>query len=455
MKTIRQVLITLLILLSFNKNSFAGISFKINGEDAPKVKLLFLGFNNVNPNLQQDAFEILERIRRNLKTTDLFEIINHAAPVAQDQSLQKTGNGINLAQESFDVEALPDFEKYSKIGVGAVVIAKFNYDKTGNLEVRLRMWDVLDERQLLGKFYNSSRDNYRKMSNVISDEIFKSITGERIGHFNSQITYVAETGPINRRAKQINIINFDGSNQRSLTSSRDLVLMPVFSKKTNEILYVKYFENRPQIFSLDLNNLRSKKVGGFRGPNLAAAVNPTDPNKILLSAIVDSNSDIYELDIAQNVATQLTKSPAIDTTPSYSPDGKKIAFASDRDLGQQIYIMDRDGGGVRKISSSGGSYSKPVFSPDGKLITFTKIKGGEFFIGIMQDDGSNEKMLSSGYLVEGAKFSPNGRYVIFSKKKGPYSKDSIPRLRVVDIITGFEFEIPTKEGEGAVDPDWS
>ena len=111
MKTIRQVLITLLILLSFNKNSFAGISFKINGEDAPKVKLLFLGFNNVNPNLQQDAFEILERIRRNLKTTDLFEIINHAAPVAQDQSLQKTGNGINLAQESFDVEALPDFEK--------------------------------------------------------------------------------------------------------------------------------------------------------------------------------------------------------------------------------------------------------------------------------------------------------------------------------------------------------
>ena len=61
---------------------------------------------------------------------------------------------------------------------------------------------------------------------------------------------------------------------------------------------------------------------------------------ILLSAIIDGNSDIYEFDIIKNRAKRLTKNSAIDTTPSYSPDGEKIVFASDRNRsGQQIYVM--------------------------------------------------------------------------------------------------------------------
>jgi TolB protein len=72
----------------------------------------------------------------------------------------------------------------------------------------------------------------------------------------------------------------------------------------------------------------------------------------------------------------------------------------------------------------------------------------------MSFDGTNEKLLTSSYIVEGAKWSPNGRYLIYSKKKGAFGKDSIPRLYTIDIVTGFEYEIPTPEGEGATDPDW-
>jgi TolB protein len=454
-KNLQSVLITLLILLSFNKASYAFLSLNVNSEDIPKTKILFLGFSNINPSLQKDSFEVLDKIRKNLKTTDLFEVINQAPSTqVQSQTLDRSKQGINLAQETFNLEALPEFEKYNKIGVGAIVIAQFNYDKIGNLEARLRMWDVLDQRQLFGKFYTASHDNYRKMANVISDEIFKAITGEKIGHFSSQITYVAETGLVNRRTKQIATIDFDGNNHRLLTNARDLVLTPVFTKNLNEILYVKYFEQRPQIFNLDVRTLRSKKVGGFRGTNFSAAINPLNSNKILLSAIVDDNSDIYELDIAENSALRLTKTTAIDTTPSYSPDTKSIAFTSDRDSGQQIYIMSMDGSSVKRISSSGASYSKPIWSPDGKLIAYTKIKGGQFFIGTMKPDGSAERILSSGYLVEGARWSPNGRYIIFSKKKEAFGPGSVPRLRIVDIVTGFEYEIPTPEGEGATDPDW-
>lgn len=440
---------------TFANQASAALSFSVKNEEIPKTKILFFGFDYADPRMQSDATEILERIRRNLNTTDLFEVIKQSGQMeTKSPKIISASPNANLGQENLTVESIPDFEKYSKAGIGAIVIGQFNRDESGNLEVRVRMWDVLDQRQLFGKFYTASKDNYRKVSNMVSNEIFKSITGEKIGHFTSRILYVSESGPVNRRIKKINVVDFDGENRRVLTDGRDLVLTPIFSRKSDEIFYLRYFENRPQIFSLDLKNMRSKKVGGFKGTTFAASTNPKDQGVILLSAIFDGNSDIYEMDIDKNIAKRLTKSSAIDTTPSYSPDGKQIAFSSDRDSGQQIYMMDDTGSSVKKISSGNGSYSKPIWSPDGKLIAFTRIKNGQFFIGVMLPSGKAEKLLTSGYLVEGARWSPNGRYIIYSKKKGPYGRDSIPRLYIIDIITGYEFEFPTPINEGATDPDW-
>jgi TolB protein len=232
------------------------------------------------------------------------------------------------------------------------------------------------------------------------------------------------------------------------------VLTPVFSGNKEELFYLRYFRGKSQIFSINSQSLLSKRVGGFRVTTFSPCPHPKDRNLLLISAIFEGNTDVYELNIGENSAKRLTKSPAIDTTACYSPDGKMIAFSSDRENGQQIYSMDVNGNFVKRISSGAGSYSKPVWSPDGKLIAFTKIKSNVFYIGIMNADGSNEKLLISAYLVEGAKWSPNGRYLIYSKKKGFWSKDGVPRLYIVDIVTGFEYEIPTPEGEGATDPDW-
>ena len=453
---ISRIVFFLLTFLTLSNQAFALVSFSVKNEEIPKTKILFFGFDSADPRLKSDSFAILERIRKNLKTTDLFEILKQDGhlEISQSNNFVSASLNENLVQENLSVESIPNFEKYTKAGIGAIVIGQFNYDLSGNLEVRVRMWDVMDQRQLFGKFYTASKDNHRKVSNIISNEIFKSISGESSGHFTSQILYISESGSAAKRIKKINLMDFDGENNRILTDGRDLVLTPIFSKRPNEIFYLRFYEDKSQIFSLDLRNLRSKKTGGFRGTTFAAAVHPKDQNLILLSAILEGNSDIYELNILSNSARRLTKSPSIDTTPTYSPDGKFITFASDRDSGQQIYVMDANGLSVARISFAGGSYSKPVWSPDGRLIAFTKIKGGQFYIGVIAPNGKGEKLLTSGYLVEGAKWSPNGRYLIYSKKKGAYGRDSMPRLFVIDVITGFEFEVPTPTGEGASDPDW-
>ena len=444
MKNIFLGIFLAILLISFNAK--AQMSFSINDTDSVKNKILFVGFESDDPNLNEDISEILKQIRMNLQTTDLFEILRKkSATITQDDQ---------NSQEQLSVETIPDFQKYTQLSIGAILVADFAYDERRNIEVRVRLWDVLDERQLFGKFYLASHDNINKVSNIISDEIFKAIAGETVGHFSSKVLYVAESGSARKRTKRIAIMDFDGKNHRYLTDGRDLVLTPIFSKNPNEIYYLRYFRGKSQIFSLNLNNLRSKKVSGFRGTTYAPSTHPTKPNLLLLSAIIKNNSDIYELDIDTNIARRLTKNKSIDTTPSYSPDGKYITFASDRSYGQQIYVMDKKGLDLKRISHGGGSYAKPVWSPDGRLIAFTKMKGRKFHIGVMLPNGKGEKILKSDYMVEGARWSPNGRYLIYSKKRGVFGKRSIPKLYAIDVVTGHEFSFSTPSGVGASDPDW-
>jgi TolB protein len=442
-----KILIFLVILI--NKTANAGLTIDIKDSEINKTKILFLGFESKNFTVDNEAKQILQKILYNLKTTNLID------PLIQNNLSQSPASDNNLNPQFIDINQIPEFDKYTNTGIDSLVMAQINHDLIGNLEIRIRMWDLLDRKQTFGKYYSTSSANYNKTANSISDEIYKSITGETLGHFNSQIVFITETGSYRKRIKKISLIDFDGGNFRTLTDGTEMALTPIFSKRRDEIFFLRYFQGKPQIFNLNTKTLRSQKIGGFRGTTLAPAVHPKFPEKILLTAIENGNSDIHELNIGQNFAKKLTKSPAIDTTASYSPDGNSIVFISDREGSQQIYTMNLESLSQTRISHGEGSYSKPMWSPDGKLIAFSKQKGNSFFVGTMTPTGKGEKLLTSGYLVEGAKWSPSGRYLIYSKKRAPYGLESIPRIYVIDIITGHEHEIPTPKEQGATDPDWN
>jgi len=451
MKYTKSILISAFLLSIFlvkPDSATAAINFRIDNKDIPKTKILFGTTEKNNPKdlaknlaIKDDIEEILNRVKNNLKSTDLFDI-------AQKNSITQ------IASVDLSIEKVPNFIKYHEVGVGMLLIVDGTFNQAGDLEMKIRLWDVLDERQLLGKFYSSHRGNYKKMASLISDEIFKTTTGEKMGHFDSKITYIAESGGTLKRVKRIAMMDFDGENLRYLTNGRDLVLTPIFSRQRNEVLFVRFFGENPQIYSLDISNALMRKIGSFRGTTFAPAISPADNNLIAFSVIENGDSNIYQMNLFTNQINKLTNAKAINTTPSYSPDGKHLVFSSDRGGSEQLYIMDFDGSNVKKISNDSGSYSKPMWSPDAKFIAFTKLKANQFNIGVIDIDGRNEKILTSGYLVEGAKWSPSGRYIIYSRKNGSYGRDSIPRLYVIDVLTGFEREVPTPENEGATDPDW-
>jgi TolB protein len=157
------------------------------------------------------------------------------------------------------------------------------------------------------------------------------------------------------------------------------------------------------------------------------------------------------MDLRSRQLRQLTNTPAINTGPSYAPDGSQITFESDRGGTQQIYVMGVDGSGQNRISFGNGRYSTPVWSPDGQYIAFTKQAGGRFAIGVMKPDGSGERILTEGYHNEGPTWAPNGRVLMFFRDTP--GENGGPQLYSVD-ITGYNEQQVQTPGFGS-DPAWS
>lgn len=150
----------------------------------------------------------------------------------------------------------------------------------------------------------------------------------------------------------------------------------------------------------------------------------------------DDQYEIYEVALEGGPFTNLTNSPGYDAEGSYSPDGTKIAFTSNRlaytepmseedqalfekDNGYlgDIYIMDADGGNVTRLTEEKGYDGGPFFSPDGRRIVWRHFDetGLVAEIWTMNIDGSDKRQLTRLGAMSWAPFyHPSGEYVIFT-----------------------------------------
>ncbi len=106
------------------------------------------------------------------------------------------------------------------------------------------------------------------------------------------------------------------------------------------------------------------------------------------------NSDIFVADEKGQNWVRLTNDPADDTRPTWSSDGTKIAFVSERDGNREIYVMRADGKNQTNFSNNPGPDDESAWSPDGERIAFCSDRDGNYEIYIMDADGKNQKRLT-------------------------------------------------------------
>ncbi|MBI4890591.1 MAG: PD40 domain-containing protein [Acidobacteria bacterium] len=212
------------------------------------------------------------------------------------------------------------------------------------------------------------------------------------------------------------------------------------------------------------------------GPRSAAAIDTRTGTWMNLDVSPDGQEivfellgDIYSMPIAGGEAKALTSGFAWDMQPRYSPDGKRIAFTSDRAGGDNIWVMNRDGSNASQVSKEEFRLlNSPAWSPDGQFIAAHKhftgtrsLGSGEVWLyhvtggsGVQMTKKPNDQK-DVGEPV----FSPDGRYIYFSQDTTPggafqYNKDpyaGIYTIRRLDRTTG-EIENVTGGPGGAVRP---
>ncbi len=340
----------------------------------------------------------------------------------------------------------PDYAGWLPTGAQALVQGFVQANGDGKLTVGCYLYDVFAKTELARQGFVVAPSDWRRAAHKCADTIYTRLTGEG-PYFDSQVTYVSETGPKQRRVKRLAIMDQDGANHRFITNGQALVLTPRFAPNRQTVVFMSFENDQPRVYVYDVGSGRKRLVVDQPYTTFAPRFSP-DGSNILFSMIVNGNCDVYRVSSGGGAATRLTTSPAIDTGGSYSPDGSKIVFESDRSGGQQLYVMNADGSGQHRISFGGGRYATPVWSPRGDLIAFTHV-GSRFDIGVMSPEGMGEKLLSNGWQDEGPTWSPNGRVIMFFRTGQGSGKSD---LWSVDLTGVNEHAVPTPL-DGS-DPAW-
>ena len=121
-----------------------------------------------------------------------------------------------------------------------------------------------------------------------------------------------------------------------------------------------------------------------------------DGSKIVFFSNRDGNGEIYVMGSDGKNQVNLTNHPALDAAPSWSPDGTKIAFQSNREEDQDdIYVMNPDGANVVNLTRHPWDDQAPVWSPDGRWIAYHALRVGKLpDIYVMDANGDNQKQLT-------------------------------------------------------------
>ena len=130
-----------------------------------------------------------------------------------------------------------------------------------------------------------------------------------------------------------------------------------------------------------------------------------------------------------------------NSAPAWSPDGKTLAVTLSRDGGSQIFLVNPDGSGVRRITTSSAIDTEPRYSPDGKWLYFTSDRGGSPQIYRMPSAGGEpQRVTFEGSYNVSPRPSPDGRSLAYITRNGGRFQVALQDLanRQVQIITDSE-----------------
>ncbi len=330
----------------------------------------------------------------------------------------------------------------------------------------------LKEKNLQYKVYNLSKENVklfppialtgslsvdRKTIHRLSDAIHLALFQSE-GIASSKILYSFQKKTAQGSwISEITECDTDGENVKILTAENSYCVSPVSIPKNGEFtkdlfLYVSYKTGQPKIFIASKEDGKGKKVVDIRGNQMLPAIS-RQRDKIAFICDASGRTDLFVQSIKPE--TGLTGTPkqifsyprSTQASPTFSPDGSKIAFVSDKDGATRIYSISAEVGNKRPtaqmLTKKNRESSCPSWSPDGTKLAYSAKVEGTRQIWIYDFITGEEKQLTSGPgHKENPSWASNSLHIVFNSTDGTYSD-----LYVVNLNQPNAVKITKGEGK--------
>ena len=163
-------------------------------------------------------------------------------------------------------------------------------------------------------------------------------------------------------------------------------------------------------------------AGGEKGSDVAMS---RQGNRLAYTvASTTGDTDIWRLELSSSTGRASSQGKFIastreDSSPQYSPDGKRIAFSSDRSGSDEIWICDSDGSNLIQLTQFGGpGVGSPHWSPDGRQIAFDSSPEGPSQIYLINAESGRPRRITNGEADDTApSWSVDGKWIYFSSNR--------------------------------------
>lgn len=291
---------------------------------------------------------------------------------------------------------------------GAQALLQLDVIRTGGtFAVEARLLDTSNGTTLLGKRYRGEPTAFRLMAHTLANDVVTYFNG-RPGIFLSRIAFVSDrTG-----SNEVWIMDYDGSNQRQITTERALTLNPDWSPDGERLVYTSFQRGYSDLYIALRRGGGRVRIRTGVNLNTSAAFSP-DGTKIAFVGAVEGNTDIYVINDDGSQLRRLTTESSIESTPAWSPNGRQIAFTSSRAGTPQIYIMDAEGTNVRRISFDGNWNDDAAFSPNGEYLAYTSLVGRSYQIRIYNLSTGESRVIAGAGSNEQPSWAPDSASLVF------------------------------------------
>src|SRR5262249_42465379 len=213
-----------------------------------------------------------------------------------------------------------------------------------------------------------------------------------------QLIFVRQTGAFAADFYTLDLRG-GGSVPRQITTDHGQKSSPVWTEDSQEVVYVAGERNGARaIYRLSIADGKSSPLEGIGDSAAALAIAAKGHRLVYAKSVRDYN--IWRMALppqggAAGPSAKFLSSTRFETSPAYSPDGKRIAFASNRGGIQQIWAADADGSNASPLTTfAAGAAGSPRWSPDGQPIVFDARPSGNADVYMVRADGGTPKRLT-------------------------------------------------------------